>query len=69
VDRSLRYEILVNTICMACDLPAEERLDLLAMDSLIERGRAIRERIERLLRRGSGRSESGDPPREAGPHN
>lgn len=69
VDREVRYEVLVNTICMACDLPAEERLELLGMDSVIERGRRIRERIERQLRGGPRRPGPEVPPGEPGGHN
>jgi Lon protease-like protein len=68
VDRDVRYELLVNTICMASDLSAQERLDLLAQDSLVERGRRIRERIERRLREGTARGPE-EPPAEPGAHN
>jgi Lon protease-like protein len=45
------YEGLVNAVCMALPVPAEEKLALLAEDSVIERGRRARERIEERLRR------------------
>jgi Lon protease-like protein len=44
------YAAVVNTLCMACGAPAHERLRLLAEDSVIERGRQVRELLERRLR-------------------
>ncbi len=44
--RSMDYEQLVNTTCMRLDLGVEERLELLALDSLIERGRRARALLE-----------------------
>lgn len=58
------YEGLVNAVCMACALEAEEKLELLAMDSVIERGRRVREMAARQPRRPA-------PPQasEGGEHN
>jgi uncharacterized protein len=50
VDPTMRYETLVNTLCMGSDLPAEDRLELLDLDDVLERGRRIRELTERRLR-------------------
>ena len=63
IDRDQSYGLLVNTACMAFDLSAEDRLELLAEDSLVERGRRIRERIERRLREGAARGPE-EPPGE-----
>lgn len=52
VDRSATYEALVNTMCAGTDLAPQERLELLALDSVLERGRRIREFTERRLRKG-----------------
>jgi Lon protease-like protein len=52
VDRTATYEALVNTMCAGTDLEPRERLELLALDSVLERGRRIREFTERRLRKG-----------------
>jgi len=44
------YEAVVNMMCMCLDADAEEKLGLLELDSVIERGKQVRERIERRLR-------------------
>jgi Lon protease-like protein len=49
-DRTLSYPALVNTACAGLVAEPAEKLRLLALDSFIERGRAVRERIERQLR-------------------
>ncbi len=46
------YEAVVNMMCMCLDADAEEKLGLLELDSVIERGKQVRERIERRLRPG-----------------
>ncbi len=43
------YEAIVNMMCMCLDASAEEKLGLLELDSVIERGKQVRERIERRL--------------------
>ena len=43
------YEAVVNMMCMCLDAGAEEKLALLELDSVIERGKQVRERIERGL--------------------
>jgi len=50
VDPSMRYEVLVNSLCAGSDLPAEDRLELLDLDDVLERGRRIRELTEQRLR-------------------
>jgi len=49
--QALRYEALVNTMCMITDASPLERLQLLELDSVLERGRRIREMAEGMLRR------------------
>jgi uncharacterized protein len=51
----LGYELLVNYACMSADLAAEEKLRLLEVDSLIERGHRIGELLERRLKRATPR--------------
>ncbi len=46
----LTFEKLVNAVCVGMAAESAEKLDLLALDSLIERGRRAREHIERRLR-------------------
>jgi len=43
------YERIVNSLCAYCGATAEDRLALLAEDSLIERARRVRESLERAL--------------------
>jgi len=45
----LSYEALVNLMCMSLDAEGQEKLALLALDNVIERGRQVRERVERRL--------------------
>ena len=52
VDRAASYETLVNTLCAGSDLSPVERLELLELDSVVERGRRIRELTERRLKEG-----------------
>jgi Lon protease-like protein len=59
--RGLTYEALVNHCCMAVDLPAREKLELLRMDSILERGHHVRELLERHLQRAQPRARPGDP--------
>jgi Lon protease-like protein len=49
--REVPYETLVNVMCMVTDCPPLEKLGLLELDSVLERGRRIRERTELRLRR------------------
>lgn len=49
-DPGASYEAVVNMMCMCLDADAGEKLGLLEMDSVIERGRQVRERMERRLR-------------------
>lgn len=58
VDFSSSYETLVNALCMCTDAAPHERLALLEMDSVIARGRQVRELTERRLQR-RGRSAPG----------
>jgi hypothetical protein len=46
VDEHLAFEPLVNNLCMGLTVDPEERLALLAMDSVLERGRRVRELME-----------------------
>src|SRR5262245_49562147 len=50
VSEALGYDALVHAACVGSPLDAEEKLALLAEDSVIERGRQVRERIEASLR-------------------
>jgi Lon protease-like protein len=50
---------LVNGVCMAAPLEAEERLGLLALDSVVERGHRVAEMAASRLRSG-GSSEPGE---------
>jgi len=53
------YETLVNTLCMLSDIGPLEKLGLLELDSVIERGRRVREIAERRLRRAEPRVQPG----------
>ncbi len=53
------YEAVVSMMCMCLDVDAGEKLGLLEMDNVIERGKRVRERMERRLRSGP-RPEPGD---------
>ena len=46
------YEAVVNMMCMCLDADAAEKLALLELDSVLERGKQVRERIERRLKPG-----------------
>jgi len=46
VDEHLTFEPLVNNLCMGLAVDPEERMALLAMDSVLERGRRTRELME-----------------------
>ena len=61
----LGYEALVNAACMGVPAGPMEKLELLAMDSIVERGHRVRELIERRLRR---RPAAPEPP-EGGERN
>lgn len=67
VDRSAPYGALVNALCAGADLSTDTRLELLAIDSVVERGTRIRELTEQRLRSGSlPRRESRLAPDEGG---
>lgn len=53
-DSGADFATLVNLVCTFTTLPMREKLALLALDSVIERGRRVREAIERRLRDGVG---------------
>ena len=53
------YERIVNKLSTVCGRSGEERLALLAEDSVLERGRRVREALERALSSPGG-PESGD---------
>ncbi len=44
------FGALVNGVCMVAPIPAEEKLGLLALDSVVERGHRVRELVARRLR-------------------
>jgi len=48
----LRYDVLVNGACMLLGAGTVDHLAMLAMDSILERGRKVRERMEEQLREG-----------------
>jgi len=50
-DASLSFEAFVNTLCAQLPLTPREKLELLELDSVLERSRRTRERIEAALRR------------------
>jgi Lon protease-like protein len=52
VGTELAYNVLVNTLCMFVDCGAAQRLELLELDSVIDRSRRIRELILERLARG-----------------
>lgn len=61
LDMDRPYEQLVNTLCMCTDAAPHERLALLEIDSVIARGRQVRELTERRLqRRGRGAPPPGE---------
>jgi Lon protease-like protein len=57
----LPFVSLVNGVCMTAPLEAEERLGLLALDSIVERAHRVRELAVQRLRHGG--------PAEPGEHN
>ena len=50
-ESGIGYETMVNTMCMLSEAGPMEKLELLEMDSVIERGRRVREMAERRLRK------------------
>ena len=50
----LPFVALVNGVCMAAPLEAEERLGLLALDSVVERAHLACELVARRLQQGGG---------------
>jgi len=62
-DEGMAYEALVNAVCAGAPIAPEEKLALLEMDSVIERGRRVREWLELRMRPG------GEPSTGAGEHN
>ncbi len=70
VDRKAPFGALVNALCAGVELPIDTRLELLAIDSLVERGTRIRELTEQRLRSGvRPRRESKPAPEEGGERN
>jgi len=55
------YEQVVNTLCMTCGGSDAQRLGLLQQDSVLERGRAVRELVERRLTARATAPEPGGP--------
>ena len=53
------FVTLVNCIATVVDMEPEEKLGLLGLDSVLERGRALREWLERRLRGGDPRKSTG----------
>lgn len=66
LDRAASYVALVNALCTCAGLSPAARLELLAVDSVLERGRRIREHVERLLRRGGTGRDPGSGPETPG---
>jgi Lon protease-like protein len=56
----LRYEVLVNGACMLLGSEMVDHMELLEMDSVIDRGRAARHTMEERLKKGL------EPPQEGG---
>jgi uncharacterized protein len=56
----LRLETLVNTVCTELALDPAEKLELLELDSVIERSRRVRQGIELRLRRPRRLGEGGE---------
>jgi hypothetical protein len=54
------FEALVNGVCLEWVTDAAERLELLELDSLLDRSRRVRERIERSLRSQAAPGEGGE---------
>jgi Lon protease-like protein len=59
---ALNYEVLVNGACMLIGAGHADHFALLEMDSVIERGRAVRELMDTRLERGIDPPESGPEP-------
>ena len=60
----------VNALCAGVDLPVDTRLELLAIDSLVERGVMIRALTEQRLRSGvMPRKETKPAPEDPGEYN
>jgi hypothetical protein len=53
----LSYEALVNAVCMGLAVNARRKLELLALDSVIDRGHRVRDMVERRLREGPKRED------------
>ena len=51
LDPQIGFAALVNRVAMHLAVPAETRLELLGMDSLVERSQRVRELVELQLRR------------------
>jgi len=58
-DAGMPFGALVNGVCMSAPLEAEERLELLALDSVIERGHRVRE-LAALRMHDGGAAEPGE---------
>jgi len=61
IDETLGFESLVNMLCMGLAVAPEQKLDLLGMDSVLERARRAREVMEeQLLHADRGRAQGGE---------
>ena len=61
IDETLGFESLVNMLCMGLGVAAEQKLDLLGMDSVLERARRAREVMEeQLLHADRGQAQGGE---------
>ncbi|MGH7731426.1 MAG: LON peptidase substrate-binding domain-containing protein [Candidatus Eiseniibacteriota bacterium] len=61
VEEALGFEPLVNSLCMGLAMGPGEKLALLAMDSVLERGRRAREVMEdQILHAGRGEAAGGE---------
>lgn len=61
IDETLGFESLVNTLCMGLAITPGEKLEMLGMDSVLERGRRAREVMEdQLLHAARGEAQGGE---------
>jgi hypothetical protein len=59
VPAAMRYEVLVNFACMTAEITPAQKLELLELDSILERGHRVRELLDRRLKRPPVRREPG----------
>jgi Lon protease-like protein len=59
-ERAPALELVVNGLCCELDLDPAEKLALLELDSLLERSRRLRERLERVRRAPPSEGEAGE---------